>query len=417
MQAVTARCAPIASFTGFNGTNRESAQVWNWRTGERMSEFPTVFDGMNRHAMSPNGEFYVAANWRKGKNGGVACYNTRTSEKIWHRQDLRQVHGIRFSADGRKVWCRVEARPVHCLDSGSGISLSTIRNVDDVVESPYSELALHSRRRADYFLAGETNKTIPRITLGSMSDAAFSSDALCLAEYSGPVRCIDCETGRERWRYSPPKGFHVIKVSHQADHCFYGLLFGYDVPETALIRLSSADGTCTEICRYSILRRCGGANYGAGDFGVGTFVTGTGHVVSLDNGRVLRHLEIPSAVEPYPPSPDAEGLRRHGLGFEQIKWWRERENKAGRASGLEDFYRANRICVSCHGLGKLAIGVRWCDENGVEQSEVGPIAVLIDRHGLDSPKNWLSDAYKWDYLYETCGSCKGQYLRLAQGLS
>jgi hypothetical protein len=415
MQAVTARCAPIASVTEFNGTDRESAQVWNWRTGERLSEFPTVFDGMNRHAMSPNGELYVAANWRKGKNGGAACYNTRTGEKIWHRQDLRQVQGIRFSANGDKVWCRVEARPVHCLDAGRGTSLGAIRNVDDVVESPYSDLALHGRRRADYFLVGDTTKTIPRITPGRMSDAAFSSDALCLAEYSGPVRCIDCETGRERWRYLPPQGFHVIKVSYQTDHSFYGLLFGFEVPETALIRFSPDQGTCTEIGRYSLLKRYGGVRYGGGDFGDGAFVTATGHVVSLSDGQVLRHLAFPGVVEPYPPPPDAGGLRRHGLGFEQVKWWRERESKAGRASGLEDFYRANRLCVSCRGLGKLAIGVRWRDENGVERSEVGPVAALIERHGLDSPKNWLSDAYKWDYLYETCGSCKGRYLRLIQG--
>ncbi len=417
MQAVTARCAPIASVTEFNGTARESAQVWNWRTGERMSEFPTVFDGMNRHAMSPSGEFYVTANWRKGKNGGVACYNTRTGSKIWHRQDLRQVQGIRFSADGCKVWCRVDARPVHCLDSGSGISLGTIRNVDDVVESPYSDLALHSRRRADYFLVGDTTKTIPRITLGSMSDAAFNSDALCLAEYSGPVRCIDCETGHERWRYSPPKGFHVIKVSYQSDHSFYGLLFGYEVPETALIRFSPDHATCTEICRYSVLRRCGGVRYSGGDFGDGAFLTPAGDVVSLEDGRVLRHLAFPRVAEPHPPSPDEEGLRRHGLGFEQVKYWREREQKAGRPWGLDDFYRANRICVTCRGLGKLVLGVRWRDEDGVERSETGSVASLIERYGLDSPQDWLSDAYKWDYLYETCGSCKGHYLRLVQAPS
>ncbi|HMH15762.1 MAG TPA: hypothetical protein VK578_21860 [Edaphobacter sp.] len=207
----------------------------------------------------------------------------------------------------------------------------------------------------------------------------------------------------------------MIKVSYQTDQSFYGLLFGYEVPETALIRFSPDQGACTEVGRYSLLKRYGGVRYGGGDFGDGAFVTGTGHVVSLADGQVLRHLAFPGVVEPYPPSPDAEGLRRHGLGFEQVKRWRERENKDGRASGLEDFYRANRICVSCRGLGKLAIGVRWCDENGVERSDVGPVAALIERHGLDSPKNWLSDAYKWDYLYETCGSCKGRYLRLMQG--
>jgi len=417
MESVAARSAPIVAAGSYTGTDpiyKGAAQVWDWSSGERLSDFSTVFDGFGRHAMSPNGELYVCANWRKGKNGGVACHNTRTGETIWHRQDLRQVQGIRFSPNGDRVFCRVEAKPVQSLDSGSGTSLGTIRNIDDVVESPFADLALHTRRRSDYLLVGETSKTIPRMTPGRMSDAAFSPEFLCLAEYSGFVRCIDCETGNERWRYLPPKGFHIIRVSYQADQSFYGLLFGYEVPENALIRLSPSDGTCTETSRYSVLRRCGGVNYGAGDFGLGVFVTGAGHVVSLIDGRVLRQLAFPSAVEPHPLSPDAEGLRRHGYGFDNVKWWREQEKEAGRASGLEDYYRAHQICVPCRGLGKLVIGVRWRDENGVERSEVGPVASLIERYALSSPKNWLSDVYKWDYLYETCGSCKGEYLRWAQ---
>lgn len=420
MESVAARSAPIvcaASYTGTDPIYKGAAQVWNWSSGERLSDFLTVFDGFGRHAMSPDGELYVCANWRKGKKGGVACYDTRTGETIWHRQELRQVQGIRFSAHGDKVWCRVEAKPVHCLDSGSGTPLGSVRSVDDVVESPFSDLALHSRRRADYFLVGETSKTIPRMTPGRMSDASFSPECLCLAEYSAFVRCIDCKTGSERWRYVPPKGFHVIRTSYQIDECFYALLFGYEVPENALVRLSPSDGSCTEICRYSVLRRCGGVNYGAGDFGAGVFVTGAGHVVSLTDGKVLRQLAFSGAVEPHPPSQEAEGLRRHGYGFENVKWWREREHKAGRPSGLEDYYRANQICVPCRGLGKLVIGVRWRDENGVERSEIGSVAALIERYGLDSPKNWLSDAYKWNYLYETCGSCKGQYLRSMHGAS
>jgi hypothetical protein len=191
-------------------------------------------------------------------------------------------------------------------------------------------------------------------------------------------------------------------------------LFGYEVPETALIRLASGSGTYTEIGRYGVLKKYGGVRYAGGDFGDGAFVTAVGDVVSLVDGTVLRRLDFSTHDMPDPPLPEREGLRRHGLGFEQVKWWRERESKAGRPSGLDDFYRANQICISCRGLGKRVIGVRWRDEDGVEQSEIGPVADLVERHGLDSPKNWLSDAYKWNYLYETCEACKGQYLRLLQ---
>jgi hypothetical protein len=90
-----------------------------------------------------------------------------------------------------------------------------------------------------------------------------------------------------------------------------------------------------------------------------------------------------------------------------VREWREREYKAGRPSELDDFYRAHGICVVCGGHGKLVLGVCWRDEDGVERSEEGPMASLVQDHGLNDPKNWLSDALKWDYLYETCSSCKG----------
>ena len=101
-----------------------------------------------------------------------------------------------------------------------------------------------------------------------------------------------------------------------------------------------------------------------------------------------------------------EGLSRHGFTFQQVREWREGEYKAGRASGLDDFYRAHGICVECGGHGRLVLGVRWRDDGGEERSETGPIAPLVQHHGLDNPKNWLTDKLKWNYLYETCGCCK-----------
>jgi hypothetical protein len=93
MEIVTARSATIVSAASHIGDYpffKGKTQIWDWSTQRKLSEFSTVFDGMRRHALSPDGEFYVAANWRKGKDGGVAC-RTRTGERIWHRSDLRQV--------------------------------------------------------------------------------------------------------------------------------------------------------------------------------------------------------------------------------------------------------------------------------------------------------------------------------------
>jgi hypothetical protein len=123
------------------------------------------------------------------------------------------------------------------------------------------------------------------------------------------------------------------------------------------------------------------------------------------NGRPRDDREMTPQARTPPFTP--EGLRRHGFSLSQVKEWREKEHAAGRPSGLDDFYRAHSICVACGGHGWFIIGVRWRDADGIERSEEGGIAALLDRHGLNSPKNWLTDARKWDYLYETCEICRG----------
>jgi hypothetical protein len=86
----------------------------------------------------------------------------------------------------------------------------------------------------------------------------------------------------------PPKDFHVIQLSYQADQLFYGYLFGYGVPEAALIRFSQDKGKCEEVCRHKLSEGF------AGDFGDGVFVTATGGVVSLLDGEVFKKLAFQS---------------------------------------------------------------------------------------------------------------------------
>lgn len=102
-------------------------------------------------------------------------------------------------------------------------------------------------------------------------------------------------------------------------------------------------------------------------------------------------------------------MTKHGFTLQAVKEWREREYKAGRPSGLDDFYRAHNIdiCVACDGRGTRVIGARWRDKEGVERSEEGPVASLVQRHGLDEPILWLTDDRKWDYLYAPCLCCGG----------
>jgi hypothetical protein len=106
-------------------------------------------------------------------------------------------------------------------------------------------------------------------------------------------------------------------------------------------------------------------------------------------------------------SNSPEALRKHGYTLQAVKKWRASQHEAGRPSELDDFLRAHGLCVECGGEGMLVIGVRRRDEDGIERTEEGPIAVLIQRNGLENPTNWLSGALKWDYLYRTCSVCGG----------
>lgn len=85
----------------------------------------------------------------------------------------------------------------------------------------------------------------------------------------------------------PPRGFHVIKLSHQEDEAFYGHLLGYEFPEAALLRFSPDNGECAELCRYDLSKKRGG------DFGQGVFIAGNGEVLSLVDGRVVGQLAFP----------------------------------------------------------------------------------------------------------------------------
>jgi len=292
-----------------------SVQIWDWNTGEHLSSCETVFEhGGHRLAIHPTGDRCVAASWKKGKRFGVACYDVRSGQAIWTRTDLTQVQGLRFSASGDAVWCRVETGPVQRLDARSGQTLTSIRAVQDVIESEHSGRSLQIRR-TDFSLEGSESLKpirIPRLTF-ALLDAVFTAHALCLAEATGPVRFIDCETGSERWRYQPPSGHHVLRISSQQDGFVYGVQRGYERGgPVSLIRLSPDEGACTVVCPLnSFPDACA--------FGAGVIVTSSGDVVALRNGEILRSLAFPQCDYPGLPEPVPEPLLHFAARFGTVK--------------------------------------------------------------------------------------------------
>jgi hypothetical protein len=118
--------APIVAV----GLVTRGIEIWNWETGEKVSEFDSVFrNGGRRLAIDPAGEFCVAASWKKGKSDGVACYRTHSGETVWHRTDMRRVQGLRISTAGDAVACWIEGASVEVLNTSTGESAGTMHGV------------------------------------------------------------------------------------------------------------------------------------------------------------------------------------------------------------------------------------------------------------------------------------------------
>jgi len=213
-----ARHVPIAAVAHFEGI----IQIWELETGERLSTFRSVYDGQTRLAISRIGESVVAANWRSGPTGGVACYDTRTGDKLWHRTGLGQVHTMRFSEQGPWVWCDIESQPVHCLDANTGETLATWPAVQRIFDGPFSPRHLLLVSHASFVIGTmEKHITIPRAN-SSFRDVAFTPDAAILCERD-VVRSIHIETGKELWTYAPSEGDSMTRLSFQSDDCVYGI--------------------------------------------------------------------------------------------------------------------------------------------------------------------------------------------------
>lgn len=289
-----ARDAPVLVASG---KQPGSLEIWDLNTREKLTGFHTVYDDCARFAINSNGERVIAANWRKGQKGGVACYETASGQVVWHRTDLGQVQHMQFSSAGNFVWCEVANRPLHCLDTKTGLTLKTLRAVRDAVDSPYSPHTIFLRE-ADYAIGTEDeNTSVPRLCRSGLV-AAFSPDAVCVCEAFNPtirpvatvqgiVRCIELNSGTERWRYQPPVNHFIPLISYQNDGNFY-CVQSESLPDgwaVSLIQLSPDSGICSQVCKLSPPPYFGG-------FGSGVLVTPDGEVVSLQTGAFDNKLDF-----------------------------------------------------------------------------------------------------------------------------
>ena len=275
-------------------------QIWGLNTGKQIAEFNTVFEGGGRRlALNPTGGICVAASWKKGKRDGVACYDLRSNQIKWHRPDIPRIQGLRFSAAGDGIWCWIERGSVQRLDAASGSTQGSMRGVEDVYESPYSNQRLEIRGPA-LWVKGENEFQVARLS-HAVLDAVFGTDTLCLTEASGSVRCLECGTGKERWRFQPAPWTHVVALSYRvSDDSFYAVQrIGMPGQVNILFRLSQETGAAVEVCHLTSSLVC---------FGAEVIVNSNGEVISLRAGEKLKQLAFPERQIPDPPPPVTEPL-------------------------------------------------------------------------------------------------------------
>ena len=134
---------------------------------------------------------------------------------------------------------------------------------------------------------GGKDLRIPNLSF-ALLEVAFCPDRLCLTEAGGPVRCLDCQSGVEVWRYEPPRGTHVVRLAYRpADRSFYGVQWEYEHGKSrTLFRFAGGGGRYEDICQ---LRSWCEEFCENGD----VLVNSAGDVISVADGKTINQLTFP----------------------------------------------------------------------------------------------------------------------------
>ncbi len=181
--------------------------------------------GGARIAVTDDGSrFYTAAYHVHG----VTAWRTSGPLQIWQRKDLKKTQHLALSSDGTRLFASVEGRGTFLLCAESGTDCGHWRGIKTVIAGPGSLYARAGSRldlcRLDGALIGEAS----RKTSGVLS-AAFGASVVCFSEVCGPVSFFSTASFEEVWRYDPPPGSHVLRVSFRPHtETFIGIQWEYE---------------------------------------------------------------------------------------------------------------------------------------------------------------------------------------------
>jgi hypothetical protein len=271
----------------------KTVQIWDLDLKEKVGQFDTGrVDGSNQLHLDLKGELGVVAAWSAGSRGGVACFEIPAGKLIWHRADLRHAQGISFSTDGQSLWFQPNEGRVQRLDAHSGGTVEKLTGVKHIHPNPYSSEVFIEKRSGGYVLRGVKDFAIPKITFAIL-DVAFGPESLSVTESTGPVRCLDCHSGAELWRYEPAKNNHILRLWYrEPDKSFYGVQWQYHLGGAhKLLRFDGKSGSVEEICQIRSWEE-------AVCVGLDCLVASTGALISLSNGKPLGQLDFPQREYP-----------------------------------------------------------------------------------------------------------------------
>lgn len=196
---------------------RRFVQIWDTETTKRLSSLETTLDfGGNRLAVTRKGDLCITGSY---DDSGVACYDARSGEEVWRRQDITTPQNVKVSRHGTQVYCGCEDQALFVLTLANGATDHTVKHTTDIWESPFNRLRVHESREGPFRVYSNSGKLlgqIPSKTFAAL-DASFGPDMFCVTESGGPVSCYDAITQRELWTHSFPKGTHALHLGYDGE--------------------------------------------------------------------------------------------------------------------------------------------------------------------------------------------------------
>jgi outer membrane protein assembly factor BamB len=284
-----ARNIPLVAAAFYEGR----LQVWDLASREMTSEFSARF-AWGAQALSMNAAGDLALTGISAKRGSITAHRVPCGEVVWHRQNVPYCAYLRFDHDGGVSFTR-DLKTVERLDPGTGATIEVLGQTARYIDGPKGHVLLAPSIRSNFeIVRGEHRVSVAKTSFGLL-DAAFGPNTVCISESGGPIRCLDCLTGTELWRYTPSNGSHATRLYYSpVDASFYAVIWHYDRNLFRhLVRFDSGTGQSSRVCDLTSWDEVFCA-------ATAQVVTASGDIIDLSSGEVVGQLGFPKIEYPDP---------------------------------------------------------------------------------------------------------------------